>query len=156
MNEPPTIVPLISSSVSGPLGACHLPRLWAKVLLDAKGRLPAGYRSGIGGFDEAVCEALGIDAAAFVAFVRAALPTYDACEAWVRATTSGLDAGRLGEFNRYVAMRELEDGRAAERRAALGISDVHVRRAVALNDLEDWRAFHAGLTQESATDPSAD
>ena len=50
MAEP--IVPVLSSSVMGPLGVKHLPRLWLKILLHACGRLPDGYRHGVGGFDE--------------------------------------------------------------------------------------------------------
>ena len=37
------IAPLISSEVAGPLGVIHLPRLWLKVLLSAKGLLPDDY-----------------------------------------------------------------------------------------------------------------
>jgi len=33
-----TYVPLISSSVAGPLGVLHLPRLWQKVSLEAVGK----------------------------------------------------------------------------------------------------------------------
>ena len=33
------IVPLIGSAEVGPLGVLHLPRLWLKVSLDAKGAL---------------------------------------------------------------------------------------------------------------------
>jgi len=42
-----TYVPLISSGVAGPLGVLHLPRMWQKVSLEAKGKLASGY-PGIG------------------------------------------------------------------------------------------------------------
>ena len=42
-----THVPLISSGTTGPLGVYHLPRLWQKVSLEARGKLAAGY-PGIG------------------------------------------------------------------------------------------------------------
>ena len=38
-----THVPLISSGTTGPLGVYHLPRLWQKVSLEARGKLAAGY-----------------------------------------------------------------------------------------------------------------
>src|SRR6185295_7355837 len=38
-----THVPLISSGVAGPLGVLHLPRLWLKVSLEARGKLANGY-----------------------------------------------------------------------------------------------------------------
>ncbi|MBV8222137.1 MAG: DUF5069 domain-containing protein, partial [Candidatus Eremiobacteraeota bacterium] len=37
------VIPIISSSTAGPLGAIHLPRLWAKLTLDAAGKLPEDY-----------------------------------------------------------------------------------------------------------------
>jgi len=55
------IYPLISSAAKGPLGVCHLPRLWLKILLFACGRLPEGYRHGEGGFDEFTTTNLGLD-----------------------------------------------------------------------------------------------
>ena len=36
-------IPLISSDLAGPLGAIHLPRLWLKLLLTAKGQLADDY-----------------------------------------------------------------------------------------------------------------
>ena len=38
-----TLIPLISSGVSGPLGVLHLPRLWLKASLEARGLLANGY-----------------------------------------------------------------------------------------------------------------
>ncbi len=44
-----TYVPLISSGTAGPLGVLHLPRLWQKVSLEARGKLasvtPASARA---------------------------------------------------------------------------------------------------------------
>jgi hypothetical protein len=49
-----SIVPLISSGVAGPLGVLHLPRLWLKASLEARGLLAPGY-PGIGaGYDSMV------------------------------------------------------------------------------------------------------
>ena len=64
------IVPLISSTVAGPLGAMHLPRLWLKILLHAVGRLPEGYRHGEGGFDSLTISNLGIDGRELIAYVE--------------------------------------------------------------------------------------
>ena len=53
-----TYVPLISSGTAGPLGVLHLPRLWQKVSLEARGALAAGY-PGLGkGYDSMTCAAL--------------------------------------------------------------------------------------------------
>ena len=54
-----TYVPTISSGVAGPLGVLHLPRLWVKVSLEARGKLAAGY-PGIGaGYDMMVINEIG-------------------------------------------------------------------------------------------------
>ena len=57
-----THVPLISSGVAGPLGVLHLPRLWLKTSLEARGKLATGY-PGIGkGYDMMTISALGLNA----------------------------------------------------------------------------------------------
>ena len=65
-----TIVPLISSGVAGPLGVLHLPRLWLKVSLEARGKLAPGY-PGLGkGYDLMVCNALGLNPAMAIVIRR--------------------------------------------------------------------------------------
>ena len=60
---------MIPCNVSGPLGVLHLPRLWLKVSLEARGKLAAGY-PGIGqGYDMMVVGALGLSADAVKAFI---------------------------------------------------------------------------------------
>jgi glutamate synthase (NADPH/NADH) small chain len=55
------IVPLISSGTAGPLGVLHLPRLWQKVSLAARGKLAEGYKGPGPGYDYMVIEALGFE-----------------------------------------------------------------------------------------------
>src|ERR1041384_2382831 len=77
------IVPLISSGTTGPLGVMHLPRLWLKVSLEARGKLADGY-PGIGkGYDMMVISALGLNADAVKKFITDSKPTYPQFEAWV-------------------------------------------------------------------------
>jgi Domain of unknown function (DUF5069) len=140
------IVPLISSSVAGPLGARHLPRLWLKILLHAAGRLPEGYRHGSGGFDGMTLDGLGIDAAAFIGFIELRMPTYLECEAWVRSHGTKLDAASIAAHNAAIAEREKPDDMAAEFRQRLGIGDERVRNSIALNDLDDWSLAHTLIT----------
>ena len=66
------IVPLISSGVAGPLGVLHLPRLWLKCSLEARGKLADGY-PGIGKGATAVKEKEGRAAVAAVPATSAAL-----------------------------------------------------------------------------------
>jgi hypothetical protein len=147
MEDP--IVPSISSSVSGPLGVLHLPRVWLKILLHAADRLPEGYRHGTGGMDEMLCANLGIDRDAFVSFVEKSKPTYLEVEAWVRANAANLNQQSIARHNEAVLTREMPEPMRAERRAEVGLTDTSITKAVALNDLDDWTAAHRQITQNS-------
>src|SRR5262245_45991617 len=79
-----TYVPLISSGTAGPLGVLHLPRLWQKVSLEARGKLAAGY-PGLGtGYDMMTVNALGLNADGVKKFITESKPTYPQFEAWVK------------------------------------------------------------------------
>src|ERR1035437_323964 len=145
MNAP--LVPVLSSSVMGPLGVKHLPRLWLKILLHGCGRLPEGYRHGVGGFDEFLTTTLGIDRDAFVSYIETEKPDYLTLEAWVRAKATALTAEAIAAINARVANADLPDTMLADRRAQLGFDEPGYTKAVALNDLDDWAAMHAALTR---------
>lgn len=139
-----SIVPLISSGVAGPLGVLHLPRLWLKVSLEARGKLAPGY-PGIGkGFDLMVCNALGLSTDAVRTFIADNRPTYPQFEAWIKkqpgvridkATIYKLNQGILG----YIHDDETRKGILA----ASGITDASSVNpsAVDLNNLDDWKEF---------------
>ncbi len=143
------IVPLVSSSVTGRLGVAHLPRLWCKILLHACGELPEGYRFGNGGFDEAVCGAIGVDRDALVAHIVADRPTYLAFEAWVRAHATKLDDLSIDAWNTAVHTALLPPEMAHERRTRFAIPDGEAAGGVLLNDLDDWDLFHATVAAAS-------
>jgi len=140
------IVPVLSSSVAGPLGVKHLPRLWLKILLHGLGRLPEGYRHGIGGFDEFLTTTLGIDRDAFIAYIETQQPDYLTLEGWVRTNAAQLNDETIAAINARVTNADLPEHMRAERIAQLGITDPGYTNAVALNDLDDWSAMHASLT----------
>ena len=71
-----TIVPLISSGVAGPLGVIHLPRLWLKASLEARGKLAPGYPGAGKGYDQMVIDGLGLKRDAVLAFIKDKKPTY--------------------------------------------------------------------------------
>ena len=139
------IAPVISSSVAGPLGILHLPRLWLKIVLHACGRLPEGYRHGEGGFDEKLCASLGIDRAAFVAYIESEKPDYLALEGWVVANARDLSPRTISAFNTHVRNANMGEENAAKRRRQFGIADETFANATALNDLDDWATLHAEL-----------
>lgn len=140
------IVPLVSTSTVGPLGIKHLPRLWLKLLLHAKGRLPQGYRHGTGGLDEQTLQNFGIDRDSFIRFIISEMPTYIECEAWFRKHASKLDAETIAKHNE-IASRDKPEGLAAAQREFIGLEDPSLRNAVLLNDLDDWVTLHALVTK---------
>src|SRR5881227_2521915 len=79
-----TIVPLISSGVAGPLGVLHLPRLWLKLSLEARGKLAPGYPGAGKGYDQMVIDALGLNRDALINYVKTSRPTYCQLEDWVK------------------------------------------------------------------------
>jgi hypothetical protein len=96
-----TIVAVIGSDVAGPLGVAHLPRRWLRAILRHTGRLAGRNDAREPARDAALADGLRLDAAAFDAFLRT-LPTYVACEAWVRANAERLDDATIAQLNAKV------------------------------------------------------
>jgi hypothetical protein len=140
------IVPVLSSAVAGPLGVKHLPRLWLKLVLHSLGRLPEGYRHGTGGFDELVTTTLGIDNAAFVAYVETEKPDYLTLEAWVRSHATSLTPEAIAKINDRISSTDMSAEMLADRHTRLGTASAGVTRAYAVNELDDWLAMHEVLT----------
>jgi hypothetical protein len=136
------IVPLAASTVRGPLGVAHLPRLWLKAILGRAGLLPGGYLTGYAGTDRDVIDGIALDAAATFAFL-ATLPTYQQFEVWVRANARQLDPASIAATNATVVDRLRKPERAAASRAELGIADSGIRSTALLNALDDWASVHA-------------
>ncbi len=116
-------------------------------MLYACGRLPPDYRHGEGGFDQLLCDRLGIDRSAFVRYIETEKPDYFALERWVLANARDLSPGTIAAFNHRVRTAELPADRAAERRAQLAIGDQTYAHAVGLNDLDDWATLHRELLE---------
>ena len=138
------IVPLISSGTAGPLGVLHLPRLWLKVSLEARGKLADGY-PGIGkGYDTMVIDALGLNADAVKKFITDSKPTYAQFEEWVKKNAKKLDKATVHKLN--VAIQgyiHADDVRNSILKAnAIGDAGSVCPDAINLNNLEDWYEFH--------------
>jgi hypothetical protein len=143
-----TYVPLISSGSAGPLGVLHLPRLWQKVSLEARGLLAEGY-PGIGqGYDMMVLTALGVDPAAVKQFISTEGPTYPQFEAWIKAQPGvKLDRETIEKSNAAVQGYNHDDATRQGILSANGIADdaSAPRDAVSLNNLDDWHGFHQAV-----------
>jgi hypothetical protein len=139
-------VPMIPCDTAGPLGVRHLPRLWLKVSLEARGKLAPGY-PGIGkGFDTIVINGLGLTADAVRTFIKENRPTYAQFEQWVKAQPGvKLDRASVERVNQTVLGYHHGDDTRKEILAAAGYPDDGsvFGTAVALNALDDWTSFHA-------------
>jgi hypothetical protein len=142
-----TYVPLISSGMAGPLGVLHLPRLWQKVSLEARGKLAPGYH-GIGrGFDAMTCAALGLDEQAVKDYIKESKPNYPQFEAWVRKHAKSLNPQAVEKHNAAVR-GYIHDGDT--RKSVLGACGIPddasaPKDAVNLNNLDDWYEFHQAV-----------
>ena len=143
-----TYVPLISSGTTGPLGVYHLPRLWQKVSLEARGKLAAGY-PGIGaGYDSMVIGALGLNADAVKKFVTDSKPTYPQFEAWIKKQSGvKLDKATIHKLNVSIAGYIHDDATRKGILSANGITDETsvCPDAINLNNLDDWYEFHQAV-----------
>lgn len=142
-----TMVPLMSSDVAGPLGVVHLPRLWLKVLLSAKGKLPAGYDECGKGFDQMVLDGLGLDREKTIAYLKTNLPSYPQFEQWIRDQKGGrLDPNQAQKLNAAIRGYISDDSTRQEILSSVGLpDDGSIKDAVTLNKLEDLAEFHRGL-----------
>jgi hypothetical protein len=126
------------------LGAIHLPRLWQKVSLEARGKLAAGY-PGLGkGYDSMVCNALGLDPEAVRKFIADNRPTYPQFEAWVKKQPGArLDKATIYKSNQAIMGYIHDDETRRSILSASGIPDDGSVNpgAVDLNNLDDWKEF---------------
>ncbi|MSU36501.1 MAG: DUF5069 domain-containing protein [Pedosphaera sp.] len=143
-----TYVPLISSGTAGPLGVLHLPRMWLKVSLEARGKIAAGY-PGIGkGYDAMVCAALNINSDAAKKFVADSKPTYPQFEGWIRKQPGvKLDKATIHKLNVSIAGYIHDDETRKGILAASGLPDDGsvLPDAINLNNLDDWYEFHQAV-----------
>ncbi len=139
-----TYVPLISSSVAGPLGVLHLPRLWLKVSLEARGKLAPGYPAIGKGFDAMTLAALGLEEQAVRDFIKQQKPTYPQFEAWVKENAKSLNRETIEKHNAAVRGYIHDDETSKSILSACGIPDdaLAPKDAVNLNNLDDWLEFH--------------
>jgi hypothetical protein len=138
------IVPLIGSAEVGPLGVLHLPRLWLKVSLDAKGLLADGYPAVGTGFDQMVIDGLGLQRDAVVDYITANKPTYPQFETWIKQQPgTRVDAGSIAKLNQSIRGYNHDDGTVQSVLGENGLPpDIGIRDAVTLNRIDDWKCFH--------------
>ncbi|RYD61270.1 MAG: DUF5069 domain-containing protein [Verrucomicrobiaceae bacterium] len=143
-----TYVPLISSGTAGPLGVLHLPRLWLKVSLEARGLLADGYPGAGQGYDQMVIDGLGLQRDAVISYISSDRPTYPQFEAWVKAQPGvKLDASTIEALNSSILGYIHSDETRKSVMAANGLPDDAnaPKDAVNINNLDDWQEFHASV-----------
>lgn len=141
-------VPLISSGTAGPLGAIHLPRLWAKLTLSAAGKLAEGYDFCGAGFDQMTIDGLNLKRDEVIAFVTERKPTYIQFEGWVLEKNGGsIPAAAIEKHNAAIRGYNHADDLAASMRSASGVTNASIKDAVTLNMLEDLDELHTQVTK---------
>ncbi len=137
---------MIPCHVAGPLGVLHLPRLWLKVSLEARGKLAQGYPGIGGGFDSMVLAGLGLTAEAVRKFVTAKRPSYSEFESWIKSQPGvKLDRASVYKLNQSILGYHHSDDTRKGILATAGCPDDGsvLGAAPELNALDDWAAFHA-------------
>ena len=142
-----SIVPLISSGVAGPLGVLHLPRLWLKLSLESVGKLAPGYPGAGKGYDQMVIDGIGLNRDAVIDYVKKSKPTYCQFEAWVKKNATKLDKGSVEKLNAAIRGYNHDDETRKGILGANGLADdaSACKDAVNLNNLDDWKEFHAAV-----------
>jgi hypothetical protein len=141
------IVPTVSSSAAGPLGAVHLPRFWLKQTLANEDLLADGYDSCGGGFDQMTLDGLGLDKEKTLEYLRTHKPTYVVFEEWV-VTNGKADKASIEKHNAAVRAYNHSDELGAQMRKSSGLKHEHVKDAVMLNMLEDLDEVHHTVTKK--------
>lgn len=145
-----TYVPLISSGVTGPLGVLHLPRFWLKASLEARGKLAPGYPGCGKGYDQMVIDGLGLNRETVLGYIKNEKPTYPQFEAWIRKQPGvRLDKASVDKLNSAIRGYIHDDDTRKGILSANGLPDdaSAPRDAVNLNNLDDWKEFHAAVLQ---------
>jgi hypothetical protein len=143
-----TIVPLISSGVAGPLGVLHLPRLWLKASLEARGKLAPGYPGAGKGYDQMVLDALGLDRQKTLDYIKTSRPTYSQFENWVKQQPGAkVDKASIDKINAAIRGYNHDDATRKGIFDACGYNDQNCsyRGAIDLNNLDDWNEFHSAV-----------
>jgi hypothetical protein len=140
-------VPLIGSAEVGPLGVLHLPRLWLKVSLDAKGALADGYPAVGQGFDQMVLNGLGLKKEAVVDFIAKNKPTYCQFEAWIKEQPGAtLDPASIAKLNDSIRGYNHDEETVQTVLGENGLpSDIGIRDAVTVNRIDDWKCYHEAV-----------
>lgn len=138
------VIPMVSSGTAGPLGAIHLPRLWAKLTLEAAGKLPEDYDACGSGFDQLTINDLGLKKEEVVELIKSKHPTYVEFEEWVVAHGK-TDPETIRKHNDNVRGYLHSDELAGKMRGSMGLKRGDVKDAVTLNTLEDLHALHESV-----------
>jgi len=139
--------PVTPNRTKGPLGVCQLPRMWSKVLLDARGLLPPGYSAIGDGFDRVVLEGLGLDRERVMTHLRSNLPTYPEFQRWILEELGGsVPDGAAKKINETIMGYTMGESRRKQLLQNAGLEDDgSLTLVVDINEIDDWAEFHSAL-----------
>jgi hypothetical protein len=128
----------------------HLPRFWLKASLEARGKLASGYPGCGKGYDQMVLDGLGLNRETVLNYIKNEKPTYPQLEAWIRKQPGvRLDKASVDKLNSAIRGYIHDDDTRKGILSANGLPDdaSAPRDAVNLNNLDDWKEFHAAVLQ---------
>jgi hypothetical protein len=129
------------------MGVLHLPRLWLKTSLEARGKLAPGYPGAGKGYDQMVIDGLGLQREAVLDYVKTSKPTYCQFEAWVKKNGTKTDKASIEKLNSAIKGYIHDDATRKGILTANGLPDdpSACKDAVNLNNLDDWKEFHEAV-----------
>lgn len=142
-----SVPPMPSIAQVGPLGVVQMPRLWCKVLLDAKGQLAEGYFASGPGFDKRMLDGIEINQEVATAYLRDNLPTYPEFEAWILEQKGGsLSSAMVQQVNESILGYTSTEERLRPYKQGIGLDpDFPTTAYHWLIELDDWKQFHTCL-----------
>jgi hypothetical protein len=129
------------------MGVLHLPRLWLKTSLEARGKLAAGYPGAGKGYDQMVIDGLGLKREAVLEYIKTSKPTYCEFEAWVKKHGTKVDKASIDKLNAAIKGYIHDDETRKGVLSANGLADdaSACKDAINLNNLDDWKEFHEAV-----------
>jgi hypothetical protein len=127
------------------LGVLHLPRLWLKSSLEARGKLAPGYPGCGKGYDQMVLDGLGLDRQKTLDYIKNSKPSYIQFENWIKQQPGvKLDKGNVEKLNSSIRGYIHDDATRASICSASGVpNDASAPKdAVNLNNIDDWTEFY--------------
>lgn len=151
MSRKRSLIPLVPSSTMGiTIKLLQLPRLWLKLIAEARGELAKGYPGAGKGYDDMIINGLGLKRDAVLKFVREQLPSYPEFESWIRVQPGvNLEPGNLAARNADISGYEHDEATCKGVAEKEGLPADVPRKALIINFYDDLGAVYRQLVPKN-------